>query len=125
MRGINGWFGVGALLAGVGVLLGAFGAHGLKGRVTPELLVIFETGVRYQLFHALGLLSVGWAATRAPSTWISVAGWAFALGIAIFSGSLYVMTVTGARWLGAITPIGGLAFLTGWACLTVGAWRKP
>jgi len=117
------WFATGALLAGIGVAAGAFGAHGLKSRVDPELLVIFETGVRYQMYHALALLAVGWAASRWPSSWIGVAGWSFVVGIALFSGSLYVMTFTGARWLGAITPLGGLAFLVGWAALGVGVLR--
>lgn len=124
MQSVHGWFGVGALFAGVGVLLGAFGAHGLKSRVSPEMLVIFETGVRYHLIHALGLLSVGWAATRLSTSWVHIAGWAFTLGILLFSGSLYAMALTGTRWLGAVTPIGGLAFLTGWACLAIGVWRR-
>lgn len=113
------WFAMGAILAGVGVALGAFGAHGLKARVTPDLLVVFETGVRYHMYHALALLAVGWAATRWPSTQVQAAGLLFVAGIVIFSGSLYAMTLTGVRWLGAITPIGGLAFLLGWASL---AW---
>ena len=108
-------------MAGLGVGLGAFGAHGLKARVSPEMLAVFETGVRYQMYHALGLLAVGWAATRGPGAWIQASGWLFVAGIAIFSGSLYVMTFTGARWLGAITPIGGLAFILGWVALAVGA----
>ena len=117
------WFVVGAIAAGLGVMLGAFGAHGLKSRVEPELLVVFETGVRYHMYHALALLAVGWAQTRWPSALITTSGWAFLAGIAIFSGSLYLMTLTGARWLGAITPIGGLAFILGWLALAVGALR--
>lgn len=118
------WFALGALLAAVGVGLGAFGAHGLKARVSADLLVVFETGVRYHMYHALALLAVGWAATRGTSSWVGVAGWAFVAGIAIFSGSLYLMVLTGARWLGAITPIGGLAFIVGWVALAVGAFRN-
>jgi uncharacterized membrane protein YgdD (TMEM256/DUF423 family) len=117
------WFVTGAVLAGVGVALGAFGAHGLKARVTPELLTVFETGVRYHMYHALGLLAVGWAMSRNPLPSIQIAGILFVLGIGLFSGSLYLMTFTGARWLGAITPLGGLAFLVGWALLAWGASR--
>jgi uncharacterized membrane protein YgdD (TMEM256/DUF423 family) len=119
----TGWFVVGAVLSGLGVILGAFGAHGLKTRVTPDLLVIFETGVRYQMYHALALLALGLAAARWSSPWFNAAGWLFVAGIVIFSGSLYVMTFTGARWLGAITPLGGLAFILGWAALALGALR--
>jgi uncharacterized membrane protein YgdD (TMEM256/DUF423 family) len=117
------WFAVGAALAGIGVVLGAFGAHGLKSRVSPELLTVFETGVRYHMYHALALLAVGWAATRWPSTQVHAAGFLFVAGIAIFSGSLYTMTLTGLRWLGAVTPIGGLAFILGWAALAWAAAR--
>jgi uncharacterized membrane protein YgdD (TMEM256/DUF423 family) len=120
----SGWFGVGAIAAGVGVALGAFGAHGLKARVGPDLLAIFETGVRYQLIHALGLLAVGWAADRWPGPWIPAAGWLFVAGIAVFSGSLYLLALTGVRWLGAITPLGGIAFIAGWIALAVGALKK-
>jgi uncharacterized membrane protein YgdD (TMEM256/DUF423 family) len=120
----SGWLATGAIAAGIGVALGAFGAHGLKSRVGPDLLVIFETGVRYHMYHALALLAVAWAASRMPSTWVTASGWLFVAGIAIFSGSLYVMTLTGARWLGAITPIGGLAFILGWVALAAGAFRS-
>ena len=120
----NPWFTTGAILAGIGVALGAFAAHGLKSRVTPELLAIFETGARYHMIHALALLAVGWAADRWPSSsWTTPAGWCFTLGIAIFAGSLYTMTLTGMRWLGAITPIGGLLFIAGWICLALAAAR--
>lgn len=119
----SGWLVTGSLLAGLGVVLGAFGAHGLKGRVEPDLLVIFETGVRYQMYHALAMLAVGLAADRWPSTLIGLSGWLFLAGIVIFSGSLYLMTFTGMRWLGAITPIGGLALILGWALLAAGLAR--
>lgn len=118
------WFGVGAVAAAIGVALGAFGAHGLKTRVTPEMLAVFETAVRYHQIHALGLLAVGWAADRWPGTWIQAAGVLMLLGILVFSGSLYLMTFTGARWLGAITPLGGLAFIGGWVSLAVAAIRS-
>jgi uncharacterized membrane protein YgdD (TMEM256/DUF423 family) len=118
-----GWFATGAIAGGVGVMLGAFGAHGLKTRVAPELLTVFETGVRYHMYHALALLAVGWAATRWTTPLVHASGWAFLAGIVIFSGSLYVMTLTGARWLGAITPLGGIAFILGWALLAAAALR--
>jgi len=117
------WFATGAIAAGVGVALGAFGAHGLKSRVGPEDLAIFETGVRYHLIHALALLAVGWAAQRWPGGAVSAAGWAFVAGIAIFSGSLYVLVLTGQRWLGAVTPIGGLSLILGWLALAIAALR--
>ena len=117
----SGWFGIGAIAAAIGVMLGAFGAHGLKSRVDSDLLVIFETGVRYHMYHAIGLLAVGWAASRWPGGWVTASGWLFLVGILVFSGSLYVMTLTGARWLGAITPIGGAAFIAGWIALALAA----
>jgi uncharacterized membrane protein YgdD (TMEM256/DUF423 family) len=118
-----GWFATGALTAGLGVVLGAFGAHALRGRLTQEMLGVFETGVRYHLVHALALLSVGWAASRWPGPWTSGAGWAFLGGIVVFCGSLYLVSITGARWLGAITPLGGAGFILGWVLLAVGALR--
>ncbi len=117
------WFALGAFAAGLGVVLGAFGAHALRSRVTPDLLAVFETGVRYHMYHALALLAVGWAATRWASPWVGAAGWAFTLGIVVFSGSLYVLGLTGARWWGALTPIGGLAFLFGWVSLLLATLR--
>ena len=108
---------IGALAGAVGVALGAFGAHGLRGRLTPEMLGVFETGVRYQMYHSLAILVVAVAIPRTDGRLISVAGWCFTAGIAVFSGSLYILATTGITILGAITPIGGLAFLVGWACL--------
>ena len=119
------WFAAGAVMCGLGVLLGAFGAHGLRGRVPPEMLAVFETGVRYHLVHGLALLSVAWATTRWPNTWISASGWLFVAGIVVFSGSLYLLSITGVRWLGAITPIGGLCFVAGWLILALSAMRAP
>ena len=113
------FFSLGALLAGVAVAAGAFAAHGLRARITPEMLAIFETGARYQMYHALALLAVAWAVARWPSSAAPLAGWFFIAGIVVFSGSLYVLSIMGLRWLGAITPLGGLAFLAGWAVL---AW---
>ena len=117
------WFAVGAIAGAVGVTLGAFGAHALKSRVTEDLITVFEIGVRYQMYHALALFAVAWAAGRWPGSWINASGWLFTLGILVFSGSLYLMTLSGARWLGAITPVGGLCFILGWIALAMTALR--
>ena len=120
---VAGWFAAGAVLSGLGVLVGAFGAHGLRERVTADMLAVFETGVRYHLIHGLAVLAVAWAASRWPSAWIGAAGWLFVAGIVVFSGSLYILALSGTRWWGAVTPIGGVCFLAGWAALAVGALR--
>ena len=120
---VAGWFATGSVLCGLGVILGAFGAHGLRARLSPEMLVVFETGVRYHLIHALGLLAVAWAASRWPGSYVSIAGYLFVAGIFIFSGGLYVLAITGIRWLGAITPIGGVCLIVGWGLLAVGVIR--
>ena len=111
---------LGAACAFLAVAFGAFGAHSLKAILTPDMLVVFETGVRYQMYHALALLAVGWAAHQYPKASFHVAGWLFSAGILLFSGSLYVLALSGVRWLGAITPLGGVCFLAGWA---VFAWQ--
>src|SRR5262245_63895076 len=108
---------VGALMGGVGVAIGAFGAHGLRGRLSPEMLAVFETGVRYHMYHALAMLATAALMSRVDGRSIVVAGWSFLLGIFLFSGSLYALALTGVTTLGAITPLGGLAFLVGWAAL--------
>jgi uncharacterized membrane protein YgdD (TMEM256/DUF423 family) len=113
---------IGAVAGGVGVALGAFGAHGLRGRLTPEMLAVFETGVRYQLYHALAILAVAAAVPRVDGRLLPAAGWCFTAGIAIFSGSLYALATTGITMLGAVTPIGGVAFLVGWVCLAAAAF---
>ena len=118
------WFRWGSAFMFLTVALGAFGAHALKDKLTPPLLLVFETGVRYQAYHALALLALGWFSTVAPGALTQAAGWCFVAGIVVFSGSLYVLSVTGVRWWGAITPLGGLAFLAGWALLTAAAWRR-
>jgi uncharacterized membrane protein YgdD (TMEM256/DUF423 family) len=118
------FFALGAVSAFVGVAAGAFGAHALKSRLGEDLLATFEIGVRYQMYHALGLMLAAWATSRWPGTCTTAAGWLFVAGTLIFSGSLYLLALTGARWLGAITPIGGLAFLAGWLCLAWAAWRS-
>jgi len=114
--------GLGSLSALIAVALGAFAAHGLKARLSPELLNTFETGARYQMYHALGLLAVAWACGRWPGTAVILAGWLFVVGTIVFSGSLYLLSVGGPRWVGAITPLGGLAFIAGWLALAWGAW---
>jgi uncharacterized membrane protein YgdD (TMEM256/DUF423 family) len=114
---------LGAVFGLLAVAAGAFGAHGLKARLGPDLLAVFEVGVRYQAMHALALFAVAWAATRWPGRAVCAAGWAFVAGILVFSGSLYLLALTGERWLGAVTPLGGVAFLAGWACLAWAAWR--
>ena len=118
------WFVTGCLMAGLGVAAGAFGAHALKQRLPEDLQAVFETAVRYQMYHALGLLAVAFAMNRWPSGSFQVAGWLLLLGIILFSGSLYALCLTGIRILGAITPFGGLCFLAGWAVLAWGAWSS-
>jgi uncharacterized membrane protein YgdD (TMEM256/DUF423 family) len=109
-----------ALLGGTGVALGAFGAHALRARLTPDLLAIFETGVRYQMYHALALLGVAVLVPRVPGSVLpAAAAWLFVAGTLVFSGSLYALVLSGNRTLGAITPIGGVALLVGWALLVV------
>jgi uncharacterized membrane protein YgdD (TMEM256/DUF423 family) len=112
---------IAALSGFVGVALGAFGAHGLRGRLTPEMLAVFETGVRYQLVHAVALLAVAGLMDRLGGRLITAAGWLFLAGMVLFSGSLYLLALTGITILGAITPLGGVAFLAGWACLAFAA----
>ena len=118
------FFALGSASALVAVGAGAFGAHGLRARLSPDLLAVFETAARYQMYHALALLAVGWAVTRWPGPWPVRAGWLFAVGTLLFSGSLYALALSGMRWLGAVTPLGGLAFLAGWTCLLLGMLRR-
>jgi uncharacterized membrane protein YgdD (TMEM256/DUF423 family) len=106
------------------VMLGAFGAHGLRGRFDDYAMGIFETAVQYHFYHSLALLAVGVIALTQPQTaMLKSSGWLFVIGIAIFSGSLYLLSVTGIKWLGAITPLGGLAFIAGWGCLAATGWK--
>jgi uncharacterized membrane protein YgdD (TMEM256/DUF423 family) len=114
---------LGALLAFLAVGAGAFGAHALRERLSPDLLDVFETAARYQMYHALALVAVAWAADRWPGGATTVAGWLFVAGIVLFSGSLYLLSLSGVRWLGAITPLGGAAFLAGWLALAWAIWR--
>ena len=108
---------VGAVAAFLAVTLGAFGAHGLRARLSPEMMAVFQTGVQYHMYHALALILVSGIMGRMSGWLIQTAGWCFAAGIVFFSGSLYLLAITGVTILGAITPIGGLLFLAGWACL--------
>ena len=118
------FFILGSLSAALGVLIGAFGAHGLSSRLTPELLETFETGVRYQMYHAFALVIVGLALSRWSSNLVGWAGWAFVIGTILFSGSLYLLALSGNRILGAVTPFGGLAFIAGWLLLAAGVWQS-
>jgi len=117
------FFVIGAMSAFLGVAAGALGAHGLKSRLSAEMLSVFETGVRYQMYHAFALIATAWAQSRWASAPVVAGGWFFVAGTILFSGSLYLLSVTGERWLGAITPLGGVAFLVGWGCLAWGVWR--
>jgi uncharacterized membrane protein YgdD (TMEM256/DUF423 family) len=112
---------VGAVLGFLGVALGAFGAHGLRARLSPEMLAVFETGVRYHMYHALALVVTSLLMARMTGWLVAAAGWSFVAGILLFSGSLYALAISGVTMLGAITPLGGLAFLAGWAFLAVAA----
>ena len=106
------------------VMLGAFGAHALKGRLDDYALGIFQTAVQYHFYHSFALLAVGILALSQPQTaLLKSSGWLFLLGILVFSGSLYLLSLTGVRWLGAVTPLGGLAFIAGWACLAATGWK--
>jgi uncharacterized membrane protein YgdD (TMEM256/DUF423 family) len=118
------FFLMGALSAMIAVAAGAFGAHALRTRLSPDYLAVFETAARYQMYHALALLAVAWAAARWPGSLPNAAGWLFVAGTLLFSGSLYALALTGARWVGAITPLGGLAFLAGWLCLFLSVRRS-
>jgi uncharacterized membrane protein YgdD (TMEM256/DUF423 family) len=106
------------------VVLGAFGAHALKDRLDQYSLGVFETAVQYHFYHSFALLAVGVIALSQPQTvMLKSSGWLFLIGIFVFSGSLYLLSITGVRWLGAITPLGGLAFIGGWVCLAATGWK--
>jgi uncharacterized membrane protein YgdD (TMEM256/DUF423 family) len=113
------FFSLAALSALLSVAAGAFGAHALRARLSPESLAVFETAARYQMYHALGLFAVAWAVSRWPGSLPQWSGWLFVLGTVLFSGSLYALALTGMRWIGAITPLGGAALLAGWLCLAL------
>lgn len=109
---------IGAVNGGISVACGAFAAHGLSGYLSAAALATFETAARYQMYHALALVAVAGFLTRDTSSALVRAGWSFLIGIVLFSGSLYTLTLTGQTWLGAVTPVGGVAFLAGWALLS-------
>lgn len=111
---------IGSLCAALGVAAGAFGAHMLKGLLDPPMLAVYDTATRYHMYHAFGLVVTGLAVHVTRNTQAAVAGWAFLAGIVLFSGSLYGVALFGIRWLGAVTPLGGVAFIAGWLLL---AWR--
>jgi len=120
----NLWLALGALNALISVAAGAFGAHGLRSRLTPDLLAVFETGARYQMYHALGLLVLGLFARSSASSITTASGSLLLAGILLFSGSLYALALSGVRALGAITPFGGVCFLAGWALFAWAALRS-
>jgi uncharacterized membrane protein YgdD (TMEM256/DUF423 family) len=115
---------LGSLSGFLAVAVGAFGAHLLRGRIAPDLVPVFETAQRQHMLHVAALLGVAWAATRWPGAATAAAGWLFVAGTVLFSGSLYLLAITGQRWLGAITPIGGVALLLGWLTLAWRAWSR-
>ena len=121
---LRGFLMLAAFFGFTGVALGAFAAHGLKKSLSAEYLAIFHTGVTYQLVHALALFGVALLAAHIPGRLVMWAGVSFSIGILLFSGSLYLLTTVGIGKLGIITPFGGLAFLIGWLCLGLGAWRR-
>jgi uncharacterized membrane protein YgdD (TMEM256/DUF423 family) len=118
------FFSLGCFSAAIGVAAGAFGAHGLKSILSPDMLAVYETAVRYQMYHAFGLITAGWAASQSSNSKVRVAGWCFVVGTILFSGSLYALTLSGILWLGAITPLGGMAFIAGWLLLGFAILRR-
>jgi uncharacterized membrane protein YgdD (TMEM256/DUF423 family) len=118
------FFLLGGFSGAIAVALGAFATHTLEARLSADALSTFQTGARYQMYHALGLLAVAFAATQWPGSNLpSISGWLFVAGTVLFCASLYLLSLTGMRWLGAVAPVGGLAFIAGWLCLAVAAWR--
>jgi uncharacterized membrane protein YgdD (TMEM256/DUF423 family) len=114
---------IGGISGALAVLMGAFGAHGLEGKLSVDMLKIYHTGVEYQFYHTFALIAVGLLALRVDSKKLAAAGWCFLSGIMLFSGSLYALAISGITKLGAITPIGGLLFIIGWILLTIAAQK--
>ncbi|MCC2641364.1 MAG: conserved rane protein of unknown function [Nitrospira sp.] len=115
---------LGAGFASTSVAAGAFGAHALKSILDPSMLAVFDTAARYQMYHALGLFIVAWLLRETNSRSAAKAGWLFCIGILLFSGSLYLVALAGIKWMGALTPLGGLSFIGGWLCVAWTAWRS-
>ncbi len=119
MNAIN-WLRIGAIIGGLGVIAGAFGAHGLREFMNEKSLEVYETAAKYQMYHALALVAVGLTALHVrPTVWLNLSGWSFLIGTLIFSGTLYGLALSGIRWLGAITPIGGVGLIIGWFALAI------
>jgi uncharacterized membrane protein YgdD (TMEM256/DUF423 family) len=115
---------LGTIFMALAVLLGAFGAHALKNNLSPEMLAVYKTGIEYQFYHAMGLLIIGLLGFHLDSKWLRRSGLLLTLGIILFSGSLYVLALTGIKVIGAITPIGGVSFVFGWIFLAVAVWKR-
>jgi uncharacterized membrane protein YgdD (TMEM256/DUF423 family) len=113
-----------SVLLALAVVIGAFGAHGLKSHLSTEMIQVYKTGVEYHFYHALGLLLIGVLSISMPSGFLNWSAFLLAVGIVLFSGSLYIMAITGIKWFGAITPLGGLSFIAGWILLFVAVWKK-
>jgi uncharacterized membrane protein YgdD (TMEM256/DUF423 family) len=118
------FFIIGSLSACMGVAAGAFGAHMLKARLQPEMLAVFEVGVRYQMYHAFALFIASWAFSKWSSVHATAGGYFFIGGTILFSGSLYLLSISGLKWLGMLTPIGGIMFMAGWICCALAALKK-
>lgn len=118
------WLAIAGVVGALGVILGAFGAHGLKERLSEDLLITYEVGVRYHMYHALALFATAmFASAHNANAWLTRACWAWLFGVVVFSGSLYALALTNILWLGAITPIGGVAFILGWAFVVAAGWK--
>lgn len=116
---------IAALSGMLAVALGAFGAHGLKGRLTLELMSVYQTAVQYHFYHTFALLIVGVLLLQYPDLqWLKISGYLFVVGLLVFSGSLYILALTGIKWLGAITPLGGLALIAGWVTMAIAIYRN-
>ncbi len=122
---MSAWIVIGSISGLISVAMGAFGAHALSETLDPKMLSVYHTAAQYEMYHALALVALGiWVAQHSAAPWISISGWSFTIGSILFSGSLYLLAITGIRWLGAITPAGGLLFMVGWATFAVSALKR-